>query len=548
MLFSLAACGSKEKTGSDAKTDTKTQTAVSAATEQQSSSGQDTQQTDSEPSSAPAIDYAVGHSVPCDSGAKWYVQNNFKEEYFDASSEGVTASYIQFSGLKNKEVEASINKQIKDEFDKLLDADYVPPFDNAEYALSLLNTPVERFISSSVDANVNNVLCIDMYLSLNKYSEDGERNICVSETVPLCFDLNSGKRIKFTDMLTDDVNGIEFVNQRLKDMIADNEEGYLYTDIAFKEDFPGFREDQKFLIDSHSNSLGLVLDYNDTSVDFNANNGDDYVFIQTQGVYINLNGVSALADRFYSKDQPSLFEDETTVKYSIRSNEYNSIGSRYHSEPFGDDRITMYLGYVEYPEMIDAVKTYIEEARTDTQEVYDKVKAKVDALGSEEYDVFGGVEIDHYRCGDYTCIEKNINYTIYDGDWNEIDSESKYAEPLCFKGSSTQPMKITEFFKPGTDCKAVIKEAFKQNAGIKMEEYGFDIDETTLELYFTEMINNIIGFRIDEYGLLFSYANQEKITAKRFPEFSEEDVWFPEYLCSYAEFEHLGFDNLTVFE
>ena len=109
-----------------------------------------------------------------------YSNNGLEYELVDDTTKNVKVTYIQVSGLKNEEVQESINTQIKERINKIVDSNN---FKN--------NSDNSAYITCSVQSNFSDVLSIKVFA---RFKEG------FNKSYGLNFRLDNGEKIKLNDL------------------------------------------------------------------------------------------------------------------------------------------------------------------------------------------------------------------------------------------------------------------------------------------------------------------------------------------------------------
>ena len=522
-------------------------------------------------------DWAKGSAVTT-ADSKYYVQQNnlrITEINLKAATEDDYGSrYIQISGLKNRDVENSINKEIKDTFFALMESRKNGELP-ARRGLALeaekydLTSPTNQYAYCYTGANFSNILSVYMYASASyplkeQKADDDEYyyNLAVSSTECLNFDLNTGKQIKLADLAVDG-EGLDYFNKKMAESLQRSdasEEGYYYygmDEIWFKlaGEFPGLAEDQKYYISEYGNNVTLIFDELTPWIQTS-----DYGYASYS---LPLNGVSALSQRFASST--SLFDDEEVV-YALLPNGFDESG--YVSIDSYDDfdydarlegtEIYTWSEYSYYEDMPDEIVEYV-FGDQDLKEKYNKEALDVyNAYKAKGYDVGGSIDDNGYsnHIGDITYVSWYYYAYIY----NRAEYGSLYSKNVNytwnFRDGDTKPMKYEDFFKPGVDARALTIDA--QVKGFRNTEPLYDwylenlrkeVKEEDLRAFLGELYDG--GFTYaPSYNSLYLTFNQDclnELAAKYFPEFAD-DTWALTSGIYSLNYKDLGCSNLTLFD
>lgn len=142
-----------------------------------------------------------------------YANNGLKYEYVKDDEKKVNVSYVQITGLKDGNVEESINNQIKERINKILDSNN---FKN--------NSDDSAYINTSVEANFSDILSVKIYA---KFRED------FAKCYGLNFRLDNGERIKINDLFVYDAPKRNIITQSAYRTFALS----YYTDEGIRNDF-----------------------------------------------------------------------------------------------------------------------------------------------------------------------------------------------------------------------------------------------------------------------------------------------------------------------
>ena len=162
-----------------------------------------------------------------------YSNNNLEFEIIEDDSRGIDISYIQISGMQNDVVQESINEQIKERINKIVDSNN---FKN--------NSDNTAYIKTTVEANFADVLSIKIFA---RFKEG------YNKSYGLNFRLDNGEKFKFNDLFTYDAPKKNIItNSAYRSFALD-----YYTDEGISNDFYGNIEDDlvSFLSDYNNGKI-----------------------------------------------------------------------------------------------------------------------------------------------------------------------------------------------------------------------------------------------------------------------------------------------------
>ena len=521
-------------------------------------------------------DWAKGNAVKT-ADDKFYVQqNNIKltEINIGSSQSSANGRYYQISGLKDRDVENSINKTIKDSFFGIFDGwdeGSLPKrrgsrFDAEDYDLT---KPVSKYGYCYSEYSAGNILSIMMYsnASFAKKEPDSEYggydNLYVSRCECLNFDLNTGKQIKLADLAVDG-EGLDYFNTKMKQALmksdASEESEYYYYDggdIWFKlvGEFPGFKEDQKYYITGYSGDVCFVLDENTPWV---MTDDSSYAYYT-----IPLKGVSALSQRF--KSSSSLFTDEEPV-YRLLANsfdesEYVDVNSYddpdYDAHLEGTD-LYSWSDFTYYKSMPDEIVEYVFGDAEETKQLKEELVSEYNKYKNMGQSISGSVDENGYsnRIADITTASWDYYANIYnDLTYNNLYSKSIHRS-WCFKGDSTKPMTFEDMFVSGIDVRALVIDAQLQSFRNTHSDWDYNFDYVRKGISDEDMRSFLgmlydMGFTYypsyDCIYLTFPDENIKAAIAECFPDY-DGDTWYLTSGISSLYYKDLGCSNLTLFD
>lgn len=269
-------------------------------------------------------------------------------------------SYIQIDGLKSKNVQEKINKDLKDKAYSIFDDDLLNDQD-----VTKVN------VTSNLDANFANVLSIDIYES----KQDTSNSYTIIKHIYLNYDLNTGKYLNIHDLFTK--------NTSLDQMIKVAINNYL----KYNPDIILIKPDENGNYYSHDKAYENI-DINTADVDEKA----DYIFnlyksqksnidfyFSPSKIYFNIDGFDYIIQinmKDYYKDiviykkylkSKSIYKDDNLGKKNMY---VYTISSIYSNDIYMLDKVSDNI-------YVDEQMSYNKDTNiTDT--IINKVKAQID--------------------------------------------------------------------------------------------------------------------------------------------------------------------------
>ncbi len=547
MLLSLAACGTQQPTpSSDAQ--------EPVAQDEEPSGGQETLE-------APVIDrgtldeslYAKGNAVAHGETPNYRTVNNLKVENYEVSdNNGGTSYYAQISGLKDKEVQRKINREIRALYEELSDPDYLPPYVGARVRVAdFPDGPRNCWVNVDVQASFNDVICVSGYMS-REYSDEVDTYYYLSDQKALNLDLNTGLQIRIEDLFADDQDAFAILDDAVLEAVRKTNEddtlGWsmgMASPLQLAGRFSGIKADQKFLLNDYTNSISLVFDYE--TPEFFCSGSPSYLSV-------DLDGCGALSNRFASAE--NLFEDETPV-YRLLERYFDefSVQDTYEDLKIIDsENVSTYREEHWYEEMTPEQQAYAKFSYGDITPVADAFRSVYRATTEDNPDqtINGSVYFNSYcsRYGDFTQVEKSSSASIYsfDDSWNwQNYYEDSRNTAYVFKGDSSNPMKLGEVFRLGADWRTMLMEAFISNAE-KDYPYVY-IDRGKLARSLNGLLDKAtFSLSNDRMWLYYDGPRPALADVVGNPEYCTGDEYSYTGYLDQVEYVDLGCENLTIFK
>lgn len=406
-----------------------------------------------------------------------YITNNNLEieevEYSKTEDGYVDKSYFQISGLKDEKIQDAINQEVEDTFMYLNSWEEIPSYRGIKVKLKKFEglEPDSTWANASVHLNTGNVLSAELNASMQYSNEprDGYYEyLTVSNTKTLNYDLNTGKKLLITDIFKDGVDGIEYINEKINDMLVNtnsDEEEYSYSDgwNTFKlvGSFDGIKEDQKFYVLNGGNTLVLILDQ-DTP----------WAFVDSMPIMFNIDitDVSALATKYvkeniytdemknyvfpYSTSDEGIVVDSSNADY-----EYKGIFNCFYEE-----NISHYSDNTEA--QIKPVLDFVNECKKAADEFVETVARP--HQGEDGLYCSVTTICTPQRIGSYTVYRCNcyMDANIY-GDFDYIElGNQHFSKVFNYKDGVDEALELKDLFIPGYDLNSL---------GENIENYSFQI-------------------------------------------------------------------------
>ncbi len=510
----------------------------------------------------------VGNRVEAPVKTEYFTDNNLRTiegEYEAPSYVNADASdLIQIDGLKNKEVQQTINDKIRGTFMEMITDTNPPPVRGAKLAVrdfldeegNLL--PSEITVDCYVEASFENILSVKLwkYITYGSYEYD---NCCwYSDTKVLNFDLNTGNELKLQDLFADNVDACKYINRYTNKLLEttdyESEEVFAYTDqfqIKLASPFEGFSDDVEFFVSDYDGSVNIILDYR-TPEFYVGDNGTDTTWISIP--YCEEMGYTEKFD-----NEEWLFEDED-VSYSLivkPVDENHKVRMQENPDLSDVGEMIYYNKSLEYYDYQS--EGFVNYAK----KLYDNVE-DVDGLIKDvekyrkSYD--GEISASHY----YNLSSESVGkYEILSVD-EILSAESIVGEDyypifydetvqyITMDSTKSKIVGIDDLFVDGIDFEeAVLKQMLAKKAEVEewTAESGREFvwsDKT--EEYLKAMIESINGFRLGNRSLAFSFKYNAEAMAADYIGCDADLLWYYAYLCTgelyYRDF---GCKSLTIF-
>lgn len=417
-------------------------------------------------------------------------------------------SYFQISGLKDETIEKNINEAVRQLFEQMLPygtGEKRPPYRGIESALCEDKTINNSVISVEPKFNSNHILSVTAHVS-GTYNCSALGPVNFSFIEALNFDLNTGKTFFINDVFTNDVNGLEIVNEEIfneltrRSITVDADQNFFYNSFALVAPFKGITHNQKFYLTNYG--LNVVIDYNNPEFDV----GFTYVIVTVP--YYSPGGYIAVTERFYDKNQSIFTEDASNLRFlpNYQQNIHREVDSFVKNG-------TQWFVSINYPgNLPKEIVNIINRLREDQDK-------EVALLSKESPVSFVEQNIYTYGMGKYI----NLISHLFIGQADE----SQWREVSLVYTENGEPLQLEDLFVKEFDYSTLISSAIHK--AIKQNTLPSDFDIQDLLMHMT--------FRLNETAISFatkSYLWDQ--TSSKYPLYFE------------VSYEEIGYKNLKIFD
>ncbi len=413
----------------------------------------------------------------------------------------IDKSYPVLSGMKNKDLQDKLNKEMAGTMEKLL-----KDLEAEVKADSNLSQAKVNYESSSayITYNYNNVMFVEYYANMDL--------ILKNESKPWQrlksrgYDLNTGKTLELKDLFKQGFDYEKFINDYISLYIIK----YNYDDPDsdyMSRPFQGIRKDQGFSMDS--TGLRILLDEKNNEFIYRGYPSSIYIPLKTAGPEL------ALFDKYYLGKE-SLFEKNGIKKLLQNQLEYKVTAVIQKSS--SNSSI-----YVEKGEFINIKDAKLKKLLDDF------VVCTLDVEGFKERSGAAPKKVYYGNIGHHVNLVMNaggyISIMVLDSQY-ENGSGGEQRRFLNYNLDKNKSMKLSDIFIPGFDYKTAIAKILANTPEYKQsQEYTFK--ESDLSLLSQD------NFFFDEYGVTINLDLQGR---------NKYQNYFN------IPYEKIGYNNLALYK
>ncbi len=441
----------------------------------------------------------------------YLVRNPIEADYTEKSEERLTERTFTISGLRDQELQNSVNGQLSELYQRLSRGE-LPPYRGIRQAVPETATPSSASLDASLSFNYNNVISVMVYSNLN-LEEKGKNPVYIGQMETLNIDLNTGKEILLKDLFADDVDYLsllsDIVNKRLiKSNPMEEEESYLDMmsgGLRLVAPFKGIREDQKFAL--YQGGITLIIDYKNP--EFNTGFYANSIYIPFE----ELGPVVAVTERFHDPGR-NIYQSEKPLVYKFIQS--GSLEREQKQELREIDGIQVYqtLNYPKDlpPEALDKLQELQKPDDQTFRLLKEKAGIQEEGIPVMEQNVWAT------RTGNFISVSRNLSFY-------SMNVAYGVREDFCFdeKGHF---IGLKDLFVDGFDWEklvtAALDKAIAQDPGLQGED-------------------SEIWIRDLQFVLGLSEINFTTQPIKR-PDGSEYPLYF------FLSYEEIGCSNLRIFD
>lgn len=423
-------------------------------------------------------------------------------------------TYFQIKGLANQSVEDKINEQIKALYDDMLlyvSGDRMPPYRGIK-VFDLPERRLERsYLSITPDFNCNNILSVAGNLSITYYNP-GQNHTHISMTEGLNFDLTTGDKFMLQDVFTNDVNGLDIVNDHIvaelnrRNLTADYEYDRYYDRLTLIAPFKGVDKNQKFFLNEAG--INIIIDYNNPEFNFGFSSATINI------PYFTEEGHVAITERFfdYTEESSLLFDIQQFAQQPTKRflNDYQLDVAR-EFETYKKENIDWYVTFGHPTNLADKFVEKLNQIRKE-QEIEILQINKRSPINFADQNLYA------FRMGSFVNISAHLYY--------HQGNETKWMEQKYVFDKNGNLVELADLFVAGYDYSSLLRAQLIKT----IKEYGYspNLDVTALL--------EVISFSINDSSLSFSTN-----AVARGVEDGIQPIHF------YISYKDIGPENLTIF-
>lgn len=357
--------------------------------------------------------------------------------------------YIKIKGLKNKEIENSINEEIKNVSIELAQKEYGYDYNR---------------VTATIWANFSNVLSINIHRYSYDEEYNEEKNENISEDIYLNYNLTTGEKLKFKDIFTNDANLKNIISQSAYKSLAWK---YLGTD----EDDPLWGDMDKIENPNIEEQVAELIYEFESQDDFEFCFTSEYAYVNIADKTIKIElayfyNQIAIYNRF-SKNE-NIFENDDSKECMVFFDRQWSYLSDFWLEEVSDRLFINAINHNINDKIAKLIKNEIQYKITDYQKYLKNNPDKAIILGMciENYDE------ENDNKANITLIKHTMSKDFYEND-------AKYKMIYYSEGGDSVSMVSIYDESIENDYTHETRIYDLQNNTYKIEEYKSSYDSVT---------------------------------------------------------------------
>ncbi len=460
-------------------------------------------------------------------------------------------SYVRISGLKDKEIEKKINRQIKDAFYELYEDTELPKYQG-----------IEKFKRSMEEENYKHIRSVFTYenfnafniysLKVNRYDSysNSKGSFGYGKNKNLNFNLATGELLNLKDVFEDNFEYVTFINDNIREHIINTTDleyfEYDSNTIWFKPNFKTVAADTDFGISGYSGSIALTFD-DETPYAVTSYYPEEYL--------IDLGELSAISKRCMSDED--IFEDSS---YGIifREKDVSKYEKDYFYEEDYDHIETKNYGKAGIYSHIFVNKEAPEEIVDIAKKFYNDKTFFTDNKGFDFYDnmkiesCWGNVNVSTSHVSHYWMLNCYRAFTGSSdtGETRENFENKKYV----FDEKSDKFLEFEDVFKKDVDIKKAFVNAVLADYEQKMknnEQMQYAYDAHDVKKLAELLYEDLDGFYIGPAWFSFSFKDKKKVVKDFMGDSCYEDRGYRLYMfvnevAVAVDYKYFDIENLIL--
>ena len=430
-----------------------------------------------------------------------------------------SGSYFQISGLKDQQVEDTINEHLQSMY-ALCQPGEVPQEAYKKFGgLECTNQEIKL----TCYGNFNNVLSVGANYTWAFGDLSGDRaptwDCYYGEVETYNVDLNTGQEISLKDVFADNVDYSAMIAAEAEDIL--NRQGTEVNGDALAESLSAYLAEPRFLLwDSAFQTVGFS--YTDPSSD----DGQD----AEVSVGLSFNENFAVAKRFYDPDENIYSGDNEGEKTLLTYvGEIKEWKKNYTDEGVN---VSLHAKYQEeFPEY--ALQAVFAEESADG-DLIDRMKQVLNGLSAQETDAYYDRFVDTSRVQDFINIRVYESAQVYSLTTDVSHLYSARQMLRCYRLGSGEPVQIRDIFREGADVEGILETAVanKLEADQQLLEESGQRRTIDVAAHAGGAADKFIGFCVNNDAIFAEYLGNPAM---------------PSYVIE-LKYADMGYGNLNIFD
>ncbi len=356
----------------------------------------------------------------------------------ESSSDTDSRRRLAIDGLRDPEVEGSINQRLEMLYEELRNGS-LPPYRGIRRAIPVGAEETYTGVWLHLSFNHNNVLSV-LARDDRRFAVGEEYTTHTGRIEPLTFDLNTGRELQLRDLFAEGTDYLTLLSDSLYKQLSGSEDEWTDRLVA---PFTGIKEDQKFYLGPQG--ITLVMDYD--TPEFAA----EQMAIEFHIPFSDVASILDITRQFYDPEV-NIYESDAPPVYQFVH--VPSAGEALERQELELEGLPIELSCSRPSDMSEITREKVEELLQLRSDFFLPLWEEALQVGADADTVWASQHVWVLQSGPYTCLSQEVGFVAG-------EHESRARSSYCYDASG-RLLELSDVFREGVDIDAMLIAAMEE--------------------------------------------------------------------------------------